>query len=658
MHPKDARLRVTTNAPALTDDEWVRVQTDLHNTWISAQTAREPMDENLAAWSAIYELETEDVNDPWVGAANLIPPIAPAELDAMKANVAAQVFVPRLIIVTAADDDPETARKASKYERYLNSELHRLRSNGKTPIQELKTVLHLGLRDGGGPCDVLFTERKEPKMIVSLENKIVDDDIVLDDSGEPEKERVVTMVEEEIREVSFVPRLLKEWYLQPDESTSIASAPANSSVLWMMESEMREKVAEGTFKEEAVERVLVRLNSGTTDVASDPTGAYDKDAGGQIQVGQGQGSITSEFFRNRGPARIVRTCSSQFDMNRDKKPEKNIFWHHPDYPEMLGWTEYEYLAGQWFTFCFAPFPRPDRVYGYSLIERLADIIADAAAGRNQRRNYIDLALMPILLERDGDQIRDKDRAFYPGARWSVENPGTGPTASLSWFTVPSLPPDSFADEGRLDVYVAKLTGQNAPALGAQSSGRRSATESRQQMLATQMRSNDVAWEYRAFLHAVVQFWHKLLKQYLGSTGKTSTTYVPTAVARASSQPGQEPVKAGPLTIDAEILNAHFNITISGMADPIDAPNRRQEIMAALGVVFQAFPWIPADPELAYSWAEQFVETFQWASVERFIGTMDQARARKEAIAQQQAALPPGGPQPAVNGQATPAGATP
>jgi hypothetical protein len=624
----------------------------VYASWEASRTARAPMNENLAAWTAIYELETEEVNDPWVGAANLIPPIAPAELDTMKAYISAQVFVPRMIIVTAADGDPETQRFAPIYERYFNSELRRIRSDGKTPLDHLKTVLHLGLRDGGGPMDLLFTERVEPKLIVTDEPKVVEDNVVLGDDGEPETERVVTHIEETIREVSFIPRLLKEWYLQPDESTSIQSAVGQSSVLWMYEAQMKALVEDGVFYEDAVERVLVRLNSGTSDVSSDPEGAYDKDAGGQINVGQGQGSMTSEFFTNRGPARIVRTFSYQYDLNGDKKPEKNVLWHHPDYPELLGWAPYEYVSGEWPTFCFSPFPRPDRPYGYSLIERLADLIADEAAGRNQRRNYIDLAILPLLLERDGDQIRDKDRAFYPGARWSVETPA-GPNQSLTWFTLPALPPDSFQDTAETERWISRLTGQGAPVTGAQSSGRRSATEAKQQAAATSVRSNDAAMEFRSFANAVVQFWHKLNKQYLGATGKSATTFVPPEVAQAS---GGE--KAGPLTIDGSIVNRKYNIAIAGMSDPTDATTFRAELMAAMETAFHLFPWIMASPKLAYAWAETFVDSFNWASAERYIGTMEEVVAMMQQAAQAQAAAQgqpsqpgakPTGGQPSQNG---------
>ena len=669
--PRQANLRVSHSEERkhLTEDEQNDLAIDLFSVWQTAFTARADLNQHLAAWSALYEMEVSEQDWPWVGSANLVLPIVPAELDAMKSYIAAQVFVQRLIIVTAADDDPETAKLAPKVEQYYNAEIRRIRRDGRTPLDQFKTLLHLSLRDGGGPCDVLFTERKAPKIIVTEEPKIDDTSgqVAIDpDTGGPATERVVSRITETVREVNIIPRLLKEWYLVPDESTSIQSALGVLTTHWMTEKDLWAKVKEadergGEFYPEAVERVLAWVTEGITDVSSAPDGAYDKTAGGQISVGQGQGAVVSKFFKNRGPADVKRLYSDQFDMDGDGVAEKNIFWFYSRQPLLLGWEPYEYVDDNWPTFCFSPFPRPDRPYGYSLVERLADITADACAGRNQRRNYIDLCLMPLLLTREGDTVRDKDRSFYPGADWKVEDP----ERSLKWFTPPPLSPDSFSDEARLDTYVAKLSGQNAPAVGAQSSGRRTATESRQQMAAQTVRAADVAMDFRSFLRAIMQFWHKLNKQYLGADAQGLSTYVPGDVAKATDPTA----KGGPMTLPPEVLSRNFNIDIAGLSDPTDAQSRRTEIMAAMGVAQKTFPQYFQDPVKAWNWASWFMDSFQVPAIERFIGTEDeatqdkqamQAQAQAQAAMQQQQMLQGGGPPqqggPPQNGQPQPQGA--
>jgi hypothetical protein len=653
--PKRAHLRIARAERAdLTEDERTSLAIDLQSTWIATQSANKDFHDNLRAFTALYEMEVTELDEPWVGAANLVLPIIPAELDAMKSYISAQVFVQRLVIVTAADDDPETAKLAPLVEKYYNAELRRIRSEGKTPIEQLKTMLHLGLRDGGAPCDVLFTERVEPKMVVTQEPVLVDDNVVLDDEGMPKTERMVTRTEEIIAEVNIIPRLLKDWSLDPAESTSIQSALGIVCEVWMTEKEMQEKVTEGVFRKEDVEAVLSWVPSGQSDVARADDGSYDKTAGGQISVGLAQGTLTSKFFKNRGPVKLVRVFSEQFDMDEDGEAEKNIFWLYPVMPRLLGWETYEYIDSSWPCFIFSAFPRPDRPHGYSLVERLADIVAEACAGRNQRRNYIDLCLIPLLLQREGDTIRDKDSAFYPGARWTVEDV----ERSLKWFTPPPLSPDSFSDEARLDVYVSKLSGQNAPAIGAQSSGRRSATESKQQQAAQTVRAADVAMDFRSFIRSIMQFWHKLNKQYLGAATTGLTTFVPNDLAKAYGDKS-----GGTFTLSPDILARNFNIDIAGLSDPVDASSRRTEFMAALGVIAKAFPWILTDPQKSYELAEAFFDTFQFSAIERFIGTSDEAKQRKEAAqmqAQQQAAQqqqggapPPGGAagaSPPQNGQ--------
>lgn len=662
--PQRARLVVSHSSSQrkLTDDERTSLEVDLFSIWEAARSARADMNENLQAWSALYEMEVCEMDWPWVGAANLVLPIVPAELDAMKSYISAKVFVQRLVIVTAGDDDPETARLAPEVEKYYNAELRRIRGDGKTPIDSLKSILHLGLRDGGGPCDVLFTERQEPKIIVTQEPKIdeTSGEVSIDDeTGAPETERVTSRITETVREVNIVPRLLKEWYLVPDESTSIQTALGVMTIHWMTEKDLKAKVKEakrngsGEFYADAVEDVLDLVTSGQTDVSRDRDGSYDKTAGGQINVGQGQGALVSPFFRNRGPAQILRLYSDQFDMDDDGVAEKNIYWFYANSPKLLGWEPYEYVDNNWPTFCFSPFPRVERPYGYSLVERLADITADACAGRNQRRNYIDLALMPLLLQREGDTIRDKDRAFYPGAQWTVENV----EQSLKWFVPPPLSPDSFSDEARLDTYVAKLSGQNAPALGSQSSGRRTATENRMQQAAQSVRAEDVAMDYRSFLRGVMQFWHKLNKQYLGAEKQ-----IQTQVSGDLNKAYGDGDKGGVLTLSPDVLSRNFNIDIAGLSDPTDANTRRNEMMAALGVVGKEFPWIKSDPVHDFNLAEWFFDSFTVSGVERFIGTADEAMQRKQAMqaqAQAQAAQQQGQPgqpgQPPQGGPPQPGG---
>jgi hypothetical protein len=509
-------------------------------------------------------------------------------------------------------------------EKFYNAELRRKRFDGKTPIAQFLRMLQFGLRDGTAPISVSFTERIEPKMIASEEAVMGDDDSVqFEENGEIKLERVMTRIEEIIREATFTPRELKEWYLVPAESTSIQTALGIGAVVWMTEKEMKAKVKEGVFRPAAVEQLLTWVTQGTSDVARDEQGAWDKTAGGQLQIGMAQGSLTSRFFANRGPAQVVRFFSEQFDMDGDGVPEKNIFWFSPFQPLCIGYEAYEYAAVEWPDFVFNPFPRPESDYGFSLPERLADIVAEANSGRNQRRNYIDLCVLPLLLERDGDMVRDKDQAWAPGERWRVEDV----EKSLKWFAPPPLSPDSFQDSADLNTWVAKVSGQNAPAVGAQSSGRRSATESRQQQLAQSVRANLVAMFLRQTLRDIVQFWHKLNRQYLGASTGVSTV-LPDEIAKAY---GQE--SGGTFTLPPAALSRNFNIDIAGLSDPIDAPSRRAEFLSCLGIIAKVFPWIVTDPMKSYYLAEELFQTFQLMGIERFIGTVEDAKQRLE---QQQA----------------------
>jgi hypothetical protein len=126
----------------------------------------------------------------------------------------------------------------------------------------------------------------------------------------------------------------------------------------------------GTFSIDALEQVFAFNPNGTTDYTNTQQGIDDKDAGGQLSAGGGQGSMTSEFFKNRGPFEIVLTMSKQYDMNGDGRPEWNWIWHHHQSYTMIGWMNYEYLMRQWPIESFSMFPRIEQPDGYSVSERL------------------------------------------------------------------------------------------------------------------------------------------------------------------------------------------------------------------------------------------------------------------------------------------------
>jgi hypothetical protein len=475
--------------------------------------------------------------------------------------------------------------------------------------------------------EVLWKKVKTKRRVVTFEPDQSDDGVPVVDmsTGRPKMKRVITEVESlDYNDVQLTPISLKDFILIPQESPSINEAVGVGRVLWLYEDDLRRMVKESedpdsmlTFSEAEVEFSLAYAEMGNSDVASDRQGSYDKTAGDQIQVGQAQGSQTSKFFKNRGPIKVWRIHTRQYDMNNDGVPEENIYWWDERTQRMLGWAPYEYIADGRPFFDFCPYPRPDSPLGFSLPERLAAIQAETNAMWNGRNNLFDLILAPPLLYSDMENVDNAEHTWAPAKKWRVTNIDT----SVKFFTVPSVPMEHFQNEQLLQSYTEKLTGVSSPIMGAQSSGRRTATEMKQQSASTSTRNDLVALRLRIQCRAIFNFVHTLKLQYMDSDLDFTEL-------------------EQKFTLPREVLAQDYGLDISGSADPIDTATRRQEDLALFQLLMQV-PTVAQDPLKQYHLLAMMVESFNKPNTEALIGTEDEAQQAKmqqqQAMAEQQKA---------------------
>jgi len=611
LAPQDAQLAYTSDPVRITDSDWTALSYDLYQSINASLGERGALEQNLKDWLDLYEMRVDLTGWPWQNASNIFVPVIPAQLNTVLAYITGKVFVPRFYIVSGNTAD--SALEAPNVERYYNAEL--VRQRGQTTwFDEHITWIHESFRDGTSIMEVLWRRTIAKRKVVSFEPELSSKGVpVLNpEDGKPKFKRNVKEVEVvEYDDVELQPVLLRDFLLIPSEAVSIEQAVGVARCLWLYEDTLQEMIKEGTLDADEVEKALNYVQDGSSsDVASDRQGSYDKTAGDQINPGLNQGSQTSRFFANRGPIKVWRIHTRQYDMNRDGIAEENIFWLHELSQRMLGWKPYEYIAPGRPFFAFSPDPRPDRFYGYSLVERLAPIQAEINGMFNQRNNLIDLMLNPPLMYVRGSIINDKNEKWGPGVKWEVERPD-----AISFLQFPNLPLSSFQNESLLDNYVDKLTGISAPAMGQQSSGRRSAREIGVQVAATTTRNDLVAMRLRIVCRAILNFIHKLKLQYMNED--------------PSFIDAQEK-----LTIPRQIMAKDYQLDIAGSSDPLDASSRRQEMLGAMQLLM-GVPWIGQDREKSFALVRKVADTFNWPDAIAIIGTADEAKQAKQQMAEKQ-----------------------
>lgn len=596
-------------------------------------SARKNLELNLQDWLDLVEMRVDStMNEPWADASNVFAPIVPSQLDTAQAYIVARTLVPRFYIVSGNTEQAQ--EQAYLVERFYNADFKRQRGVG-TWYDKHVSWLYLGLRDGTGIMEALWRRTKTKRKIRYKAPKVQDGVPVLDPTkSEPTPlfETVEDTVEETVYDdVDLQPVKLKDFGVSPATARTIEDAVRVWRVEWLYESDFKrmQRGETATFYQDAIDTCLAyNADGAASDVASDPQGSADKTAGGQIQPGANQGTHTSEFFKNRGPFKVFRIHSREFDMDGDGEAEENIFYYYEKTREMLGWMPYDYLTQDRPFFAFSPYPREESFAGYSLVERLAMLQGEYNKIFNDRNNAVDIKVNPPLFVPVGTELHDGEQQWAPGVRWEGEKDGKPEPINVA-----DIPIASQQQSAEIMHLVEMVTGQGQPQLGTASSGRRTATENRQQAAATGTRNDLVAIRFRIACRALINFVHRLKLQYIEDDIKFND---------------QETV----LKLPRATLAMDFNIDVSGATDPIDAVSRLNQDMGIYQLAI-ANPIVQGDPLKLYAWLRKICEAAGYTDMNTLIGTAQQITQQIQQ-AQAQAAAAGGAP----GGQSPPHGGPP
>lgn len=622
LSPDDAQLKPETGAKRFNfnDPKWSMVQNDIFQAFVAAMDGRSRKLADLEVFNDMYELahHGEGAGSPWVGASDILPPIIPAELEALRDYIIMAVFTPRLFL--AQGQSAEEQKYAPRFEKWLNSLLMKPNITGDTIYETLISVIQASGRDGTAGILATWVQKKREVPTISwVESTDSQGNPVLDEDDMPVRERVFKTITEITKE-PFVQLLTsKDVYFSPPEARNFQTAACSFVNLWLMEDELEELAAgmgdnekTGAFSREALEMIYSYNPNGQTDVPTDPEGDFDKDAGGQLSTGQGQGSITGDTFRNRGPFQIRLAMSKQHDMNGDGRVEMNWFWLHDRSMKLIGWMPYEYLTGgRWNAEFFSMFPRVNQFDGFSIPERLADTVASMTANKNQRINYQDMVTSPVMVHRSGSDLRNKNGAVGPGVRWEAENPRD----DIVYLAPPVVGGSTFQEDSQDQQNIAKVTGQSAPFTGGQGPTRQTSAQAKQASLAQSTRSATIALYYRFFLRRFITLALSLYRQF------SDESFSPPELMGTDKSP-------------LEILMMNMKVDVSGISDPVDAATRMQDMAVFTEQMMKIFPSRFQKPTGQFALAQAYGETVKnLVNLEQIIGTPEEAQQLEQQMMQ-------------------------
>ena len=591
----------------LSANDWTQLSNDLYQGINAAIAARGTFEQNLKEWQDAYDLILGENDNPQFDGSNIRLPYTATQVESLKAYIAGTVLVPRMYVVTGRTQAASEA--AFQVERFYNSELTKMRPDGSSYFEKYANMIHLGVRDGTVITEVLWN-RSRKRVFAESEEPILDKNgqPKLDEKGYPIFKKVRTPVDvydKDYAECTNVP--IKDFLLIPAESPSIEDAAACARAEWLYEDQLKKMVLAGILDEDEVEAALTYVESGTTEVPSDRQGYYDKDVSQQVDPSLGQGTVSSKFFAKRGPIKVWRIHSNQYDMDGSGDPEENIFWLHEQSQRMLGWMPYDYPIERRPFFKYCPLPRPDEFYGYSLIERLAKVQSEMDLQHNTRINLQLRNLnSPVAIEY-GSKIDLSKGIWYQNAVHEVEFTPNG-QPKLQVIPTPDVPISGFQEEALLQHYGDNYSSLNAPAVGGQSSGARSATELRQQHQASGTRLALICNQLRITLAQIINFIHILNKTYLTDDPK-SVQHTPDG--------------AEVFTLPLEVLMQDYEIGIAGATDPLDSITRRNETISFVQQAMM-FPFVQQDAGRQWYLARMLSEAWGRSDTIQIFGTKEQA----------------------------------
>jgi hypothetical protein len=249
-----------------------------------------------------------------------------------------------------------------------------------------------------------------------------------------------------------------------------------------------------------------------------------------------------------------------------------------------------------------------------------ELTGEISSITNDINNYLAQIVNPTGLQ-DVDCIIEEEGEYMsaPGRVNLVKLPA-GKTVQqvFSWFTPPPLPQELTQFVSYLEKQVSKVTGLNAPGLGAQGSGKRSATEQRQQSAAAATRTGLAVLYYRFFLRESINYIHKLYLQY---------DLIPETGVNVTTPNGQE------MTVTREMLAKDYTIDISGISDPNDQSTERNAMITLAGIAMKN-PDIMGNPVHRRNFYKVLFDKWQWPNSDDIVGTQEEAKGNAQAQAQQ------------------------
>ena len=534
----------------------------------------------------------------------------------LKAEVSAQTFVPDFYLFTGLNAVAQAA--APDIQTRFNYDFRRIRNPYPSWYEAHDKWLHQGLRDGLSIMEVSWVQdRRVQRYLVHQPAMGQDGMPQIGDDGELVTEpQYVTMETTVYDGVVLNPVLLKDCLFSPNE----AESPDRAAAVWIYhryyKSDLAAMVEDGIMDEEWVNAALSFDPQGYSDIASRFQGVYNYTAGGQLDIGIGQGQgMASDAFAEEGPLGVWVGYTRQYDFDHDGWSEPNIVFIHEISGYMLGWMPDGNLSPVRLIFAFAPFPRPDSIYGFGVPELVGPFQREATLQWNQRNDAVSTRLEVPLLIDSGIEIKHSGMEWGNGRVYQVKgNAQTGALRDLLYYPdLAQVPLASFEQEQQIRKDADDVIGIGVGTGGS----RQTAKEIGERSSGSDLLANQIAMYLRLSSRQVFEAIWSLTLQY--GFNEDGTERNPT--------PGQTP-------FTREILSQPFKKQVAGEDDPLD---KQSDLDTTLGFykTFAESPFVQSNLMHRYNLERTVAGKFGITGLDGIFGTPQEAMQMQQSQEQTQ-----------------------
>jgi len=586
---------------------------------------------DLDYWQWLYEQGRRATKDkPWADAADLGSYIPTEKVDALRARLVRTIFTEPIWVVEGWGADAARAP--------LVEEWHQWKAEEERLQGILGKVLHQSLVEGTG---VLEVYEKAERRVQTRRERVMprlnpDGGFELDARGLPQPDRdeagaFVPVLRDEapsvevlVRDPSVVRRgpgyrvlSLRDFLVLPGHAQDTQGVWGYAKRFWRRMPDLRQREAEGVYRD------VDRLD--------------DADEREQTQAMRLAGQ---EIATQRGPTAEKELWEVQFlaDLDEDGLEEWYVATLSVSRRVLLR-LQHEDLGRPRYLL-FTPLPRPDSVYGYSLVgHKLATVAEEHTALRNMIADRSALVTNAPIKRMAGALWDPAEQPWGARAVIDVRDP-----RELEPVTVPDVPTSAIERERNIVTVAERVSGLNDVALGTLPQQDRTLGEVQ---LVTEQSFVRMEESIHYLQETLEDLW--VLRQELWlralETGEARGEAVPAGMVRSLEMRGVELEQAG--TITAANLRGKFRGKPRGSVETADLMRLRQDFngllqaFAALGKMFPMVGQYLGQPQAVRALLEQALRVYRVPDRQAFLGAPGMPLMAPPLLPGMGVGLPPG-----------------